>query len=124
MGDAVPDETRTSRLPQETSYIPTLSRPINISLMEPFPLRKTDGPECRVLATVAKQNQLFLGRGPAFSPLPIGACFFFFFLCKIFNTGSREENFTDSAHSYPTSHKFRRLIFSCDAHPIGEHEVQ
>ena len=36
----------------------------------------------------------------------------------------REENFTDSAHSYPTSYKFGRLIFSCDAHPIGEHEVQ
>ena len=79
MRDAVPDETRPSRLPQETSDIPTLSRPINISLMEPIPLRKTDGPECRVLATVAKQNQLFLGRGPAFSPLPIDACFFFFF---------------------------------------------
>ena len=33
-------------------------------------------------------------------------CLLLFFLCKIFNTGSREENFTDSAHSYPTSHKF------------------
>lgn len=50
--------------------------------------------------------------------------FSFFPLCKIFNTGIREENFTDSARYYPTSHKYRHLIFSCDAHPIGEHEVQ
>ena len=46
MGDAVPDATRTSRLLQETSDILKLSRPINISLIESFPLKKTDGPKC------------------------------------------------------------------------------
>lgn len=36
---------------------------------------------------------------------------FFFFPCKISNTGSGKENFTDSAQSYSTSHKFGACFF-------------
>lgn len=80
----------------------------------------------RVLAIVAKENQHFLGHGPAFSPLLIGACFSFFFFAKS-SIQAAERRISQTQHipiPLLISSKFGRLIFSCDAHPIGEHEVQ
>lgn len=130
-GNAVADDSRTSRPPQESVDRPRLSGPLDISLIESFQLRKTGGHECTDSQQLSPRGKvLFPGHCPPFSPLtkpPSDQCLVFslsLFFFKIFNIGSREENFTDSAHSYFTSHKFERPIFLCDVHPSGKHEVQ